>query len=867
MVIWNEVVSLVLDLDHLLSSDTHFFGRELGRRTLTEELRILDVTLCLLESLLGENRNHGFMNQILENTIKRVIQEAGNYIGFRTLRSRSAFDVRIPFAEVGNSTTFLSPPRRTPIAEGKLVGLEKDLVTMLDNLTGHPLQLKVFPVIGMAGIGKTTFCKKLYDHPLVMHHFYVRAWVTISQQYEVREMLLSILCCVTYISKEIYEKRDEELREQVYRSLKGKRYLIVLDDMWDTEAWDDLKRTFPDDKNGSRVMLTSRLRDIAVHACQDTSPHSMRCLSIHESWELLSSKIFVDEPCPMELLTIGKQIACKCQGLPLAIVVVGGLLSKMDKKLDVWDNVAQSVGSLVLGEADHCQNILALSYNHLPDHLKACFLYMGIFPEDYEISVKKLVWLWVAEGFIRLSMFKSLEEVAGDYLEDLIARSLIMVKRRSANGRIKTCYIHDLMRELCVHESQKEGFFLVIKSSEQLILTNLYDDKQKWTIGTKESAAVDKHLHNLRRLSFHSNILKYINTTSFQLVQSIMYFKKLSLPDPLQYLGMKNFMLLKVLDIMNIHLSIVPSVIADLILLKFMALTIVNDFSMDSFITLRGLQILIIDCEWDGCLARILWDMLELRHFRLKRSCLSNSPIYYTKSASTSVLSLQDAEVRLRVLKNLQTLSTIRPISCTQEVFLSVPNLRKLGIYQTEEDYRFRGWFEQLVHLQELETLKYAFSNPFVSSALKPDRLPSWRSFPPKLVKLTLSGTSLPWEDMVELSMLPKLEVLKLRNYAFSGSVWKSREGGFPRLKFLLIGSTNLEIWDADGTHFPNLQQLVLRHCKFLKEIPYGISEAPLLEKIELHCCKDSAVISARHLQEEQQSLGNDGLKIHISEG
>ncbi|KAL0356978.1 UNVERIFIED_CONTAM: hypothetical protein Scaly_1383500 [Sesamum calycinum] len=139
--------------------------------------------------------------------------------------------------------------------------------------------------------------------------------------------------------------------------------------------------------------------------------------------------------------------------------------------------------------------------------------------------------------------------------------------------------------------------------------------------------------------------------------------------------------------------------------------------------------------------------------------------------------------------------------------------------------------------------------------------------FPPKLVKLTLSGTSLPWEDMVELSMLPKLEVLKLRNYAFSGSVWKCREGGFPRLKFLLIGSTNLEIWEADGTHFPNLQHLVLRHCRFLKEIPYGISEAPLLEKIELHCCKDSVAMSARHLQEEQQSLGNDGLTVHITEG
>ncbi|KAK4380859.1 putative disease resistance RPP13-like protein 3 [Sesamum angolense] len=655
MAFWNEVMSLVQDLDQLVSSYTHFVWPGARIKCVAQEagnyigFRVCTLNVCIYVyiSLPSTNKRYIISCNRLRSRGVQFDVRTGFVSGVPTLtriteeilsineelkkihdRRNVQEHLELTTSSTGKSSTFLSRPRRTPIAEGKLVGLEKELVTMLDNLTGHPLQLKVFSII---------------------------------------------------------------------------------DDMWDTEAWEDLKRTFPDDKNGSRVTLTSRLRDVAVHACQDTSPHSMRCLSIHESWELLSSKIFVDEPCPMELLTIGKQIACKCQGLPLAIVVVGGLLSKMDKKLDVWDNVAQSVGSLVLGEADHCQNILALSYNHLPDHLKACFLYMGIFPEDYEISVKKLVWLWVAEGFIRPSMLKSLEEVAEDYLEDLITRSLIMVKRRSSSGRIKTCYIHDLMRELCVRESQKEGFFRVIKSGEQLILKNLHDDEQRWMIGTKESAAVDKHLHNLRRLSFQSNFLSYINTISFQHIRSIMFFEKLSLSNPSGYLGM-NFMLLKVLDIMNIHLRIVPSEIAYLTLLKFMALTIVNDFISQDILGYGGVKTFSFDQE------------LSI-----------NSPIYYTKSASTSVLSLQDAEVRLKVLKNLQTLSTIRPVNCTQKVFLSIPNLKKLGIYQTEEDYRFRGWFEQLVHLQELETLKYAFSNPFVSSALKPDRVPSWRSFPQSL--------------------------------------------------------------------------------------------------------------------------------------
>lgn len=752
------------------------------------------------------------------------------------------------------SSTSSSPSRRPANTEGKLVGLEKDLVMMLERLTGHPSKLQVLSFIGMGGVGKTTFAKNLYTDPLVIHHFYVRAWVTVSQHYQVREVLLGVLHCVTNVSDEMYAGSNEELRERVYRSLKGKRYLIALDDIWDTKAWDELKRVLPDDKNGSRIILTSRLRAVAVHASQDTPPHCLHCLSKEDSWELLISKIFVGETCRPELEAIGKQIAYKCQGLPLAIVVVGGLLSKMNKKLDVWEEVSDNVASLVMEEAENCQNILALSYVYLPDHLKQCFLYMGIFPEDYEVSVKKLIWLWVAEGFIRPRFLKSLEEVAEDYIEDLTTRSLILVKRTGSDGSIKTCYIHDMMRELCLRESKKQNFFQVINAHGQLPVLNPPEPHFP-SSDTAARRVSPKHQHNTRRLSFHSSI--HSLKTSVPYTRSFMCFEKLSPSYPQRYFGM-NVKLLKVLDLMSIHLAKIPPDIMRLTLLKFLGLTIKYLRDINSLFRFCCLQTIVLDCEWDGYLPREFWNMQELRHFHLKRSCLSNS--------STSVLEPVNAELPLRVLNNLRSVSTVRPISCTEKNFLSMPHLKKLGIYETEEDYRFRGWFEKLVLLQELEALKYVFSNPFVSSALRPDRLPSWDTFPPKLVKLNMSGTSMPWEDMNMLSMLPKLEVLKLKNYAFSGSVWRSKEGGFRCLRFLLIGSTNLEIWEADGAHFPQLQNLVLRHCRYLKEIPYGISEAPFLENIEVRNCNDSAVMSARLLQEEQQSLGNEGLTILIME-
>lgn len=194
-----------------------------------------------------------------------------------------------------------------------------------------------------------------------------------------------------------------------------------------------------------------------------------------------------------------------------------------------------------------------------------------------------------------------------------------------------------------------------------------------------------------------------------------------------------------------------------------------------------------------------------------------------------------------------------------------MPNLKKLGVYETVDDCQSLDWFKNLVHLTPLETLKYAFSNPFIDSKNKLECLPSWDMFPQNLKKLTLSGTSFPWEDMHQLSMLPKLEVLKLKNYAFSGAVWELRGSCFNCLKYLMIGSTNLKVWKANGSPFPSLVHLVRRHCRSLEEIPHGVGESPLLEKIELHYCGESAVNSAMQLQEEQEESGNEWLKVLIT--
>lgn len=207
--------------------------------------------------------------------------------------------------------------------------------------------------------------------------------------------------------------------------LKNKRYLIILDDVWGIDLWNQLKHALPDVKNRSRVLMTSRFVNVAQSANPKTKPYKLDFLGDKDSLNLLLQKALPDqepknENCPPDLFEVAGTLSKKCMGLPLALIVVGGILSTKDQTYSAWERVLRTMDWH--SEGQDCMKVLAMSYEDMPYYLKACFLYLASFPEDYEISANRLIEMWIAEGFIPHQRRKTMEETAEDYLEELFQR-------------------------------------------------------------------------------------------------------------------------------------------------------------------------------------------------------------------------------------------------------------------------------------------------------------------------------------------------------------------------------------------------------------------------------------------------------------
>ncbi|OIT22275.1 putative late blight resistance protein -like r1b-16 [Nicotiana attenuata] len=618
--------------------------------------------------------------------------------------------------------------------------------------------------------------------------------------------------------------------DMIYKKLKGLRYLVVMDDIWSGDIWDLMTRTFPDDNNGSRIILTSRLNEVAMHAGPNSTPHEMRLFNSDESWKLLHDKVFgvEHEICPPELKDIGKQVAQKCQGLPLALLIVAGHLSKIARTPESWGDVAKSVSKVVANESDKCLRVLAMIYNYLPNRLKPCFLYMGVFPEDKEVNIDMLINLWVTEGFLREERFKSLEQVGRDCLEDLLSRNLIMVRKKRWNSEVRTCGVHDLVRDLILRVAEEKKFLQVVRVKE----------------ATNSSA---KKLR-VCRYSFHSGNQGDFWESPSSLTRTVYFFHGLQSPSE-QVPLLACFKLLRVLAILDFIFQKFPLEITNLVHLRYLQFDCCDDLHW-LVSELYNLQTLIFGYRGNKSptIPAAIWEMKNLRHLHL-----SNFFSFHIPSSKVQY----GFE-----LQNLEELSCLWLSSSTSELVSAIPNLKRLkvgGNWRECEREKISQHLGNISCLDKLEILKiicYGINQPL---------FPTKYSLPTSLKRLTLKRTYLPWEDMANIVMLPNLQVLKTKKHGFHGGAWRlNDEEQFNQLSFLLIDWTNLERWEAGSVNFPNLQRLVLKRCLYLEEIPKDIGEICTLESLEMHDCSISAVKSVKEIQEDQESMGNEILSVQI---
>ncbi|KAF8364611.1 hypothetical protein HHK36_033416 [Tetracentron sinense] len=703
------------------------------------------------------------------------------------------------------------------IEDDDLVGIEKENDLLLGWLRDEQSERTVISVVGMGGSGKTTLVAKAYKSPIVKRHFDTCAWITVSQTYAIEDLFRRMIRELLGPNKDLSSMDYRELVETLVNFLQLKRYVIVLDDVWDTNLWREINFGLPNGSNGSRIMLTTRKEDIASFAFGVGSHvHYLQPLGQTEAWGLFCKRAFSRDPnrlCPPELESLARDLVGKCEGLPLAIMAIGGLMSTKDKTELEWRKVYDTLNWELSNNPmlEVVKSILLLSYNDLPYYLKYCFLYCCIFPEDYIIKRKRLIRVWVAEGFVKDRRGMTPEEVADTYLRELISRSMLQVVAKNRSGRAKRCRMHDLMRELALSASEEEKFCTI-------------DNEREAREGGKA-----------RRLSIQTNI--QLGTSLSQLRSLFVFVNDMTaLPS--------GFRLLRVLDLEKIPIDKVPDELGDLFNLRYMNLRRTRVMELpESLGRLRNLETLDIRITNVKSLPSGIVKLQRLRNLNTYNIPHLSPPRF------NHIYEATEAPADLWKLKNLQVVGTIKANGGIIKQLGNMTQLRRIGITNVRE----RDQIELCVSISRLRLLYYLLIGATnVEKCLQMDAL---SSPPPLLQKLFLYGKlekvphwfgslqnltylSLNWSRLTEdplsyLHALPNLVVLILVNAYDGRKLWF--QAGFLKLKSLILDSSPQlnDILIEKGV-MPSIQRLFLNRCVELKTLPRGIEYLSNLQDLTM---------------------------------
>ncbi|GMY30890.1 disease resistance protein RPM1-like [Fagus crenata] len=802
----------ILDLEQLRQTRRRCFCFLLKIFQFTTKLRSRHVITCKIQDI---------------NNDLKALRERGERFGFKSLEQGGPSNDarRDPWHDPRDASLFIN--------EADVVGIESPKAELIKRLVEGPSNRMVISVVGIGGLGKTTLVKRVYDNEQVASHFDCSAWITVSQSYKMEEILRNMMKDFYKARKEIAPKEIDTMKErqlinELSQYLLKQRYVVVFDDIWNISFWGHIKLALPENDKGNRIVITTRSESVAPSNIESSSYHVyyLQPLSLGKAQELFNKKVFQRERgyCPPELVEFSNGIIKRCGGLPLAIATIGGLLSTKEKTASEWCKFLDSLSS-ELESNPHLPDIikiLSFSYQDLPYNLKACFLYFGMFPEDYFINCGRLIRLWIAEGFVRQKQGLTLEDVAQDYLSQLIHRSMVQVASVDFIGKTRSCRVHDMMREVTLSRSEELSFCHV-----SITNNSIFDG-----IG--------------RRLSIQNNANPHWESITSSQTRSIHIFGVDEVPDSFLTTCFANFKLMKTVDFEGAPIDYIPKEVGNLFYLKYLSLKDTKVEKLPKSIgKLKNLETLDLKRTH---VSKLPVEISGLSKLRYLAAYIESNDIEFNIDSRSAV----KIHSGIGCLQSLEKLFNIEANNVALIVELgSLGQLRKLGIFKLKRESgivlcttlekmrRLLSLTISATSEEEFLELQLMYSPPpFLRTLCLHGRLEKFPEWIPKLksiVRIHLIYSRLTDDPFKVLQALPNLMQLWLQD-GYEGEQLHIEGGGFQKLKFLglrkLRGLNRLII---DEGSLPLLEKLKIGPCPLLKEVPSGIHHLKSIKILEFY--------------------------------